>query len=340
MTLMLQLEIQITLFIQAMGEWLAPFMNAITMLGNEEFYMLVMPILYWCIDPGVGFRTGALLILSGSINSYFKLLFHSPRPYWVDTRVKAFSAESSFGLPSGHSMNAAAIWGWLGMQMKRRWAVIFSVAVIFLIGFSRLYLGVHFTRDVLSGWLLGALLLFAFARLEKAISPRLASWSLGMQWLAIFVSSLVMIGLTFLSRWAVSGWQIPPEWVSNAVAASGVAPNPISVGGIFTLGGTWLGLAGGYAWMLKRGGFSAGGQDWKRILRYVVGVFGVLILYVGFKLIFPADPDWVGWIFRYIRYFIVSLWISALAPMLFIQLRLAEPAQKESTTQPKIAYLR
>ncbi len=219
MTLMLQLEIQITLFIQAMGEWLAPFMNAITMLGNEEFYMLVMPILYWCIDPGVGFRTGALLILSGSINSYFKLLFHSPRPYWVDTRVKAFSAESSFGLPSGHSMNAAAIWGWLGMQMKRRWAVIFSVVVIFLIGFSRLYLGVHFTRDVL---LAGCLVPFSFSLLPGWKKQSVPGWHPGRLessgW-AIFVSSLVMIGLTFFragqfpaGRYRLSGFrmQLPP----------------------------------------------------------------------------------------------------------------------------------
>ena len=164
---LMQIELTFTLFLQSLGGWLEFPMQAFTFLGNELFFLLIMPALYWSIDPIIGFRAGMMLILSGGLNSCFKILFHSPRPFWMDARVEAMTSEVSFGLPSGHSQNSAAIWGMLAASEKKKWTTIIILVIVFFIGLSRIYLGVHFVRDVLSGWLVGGLIILLYLKLEK-----------------------------------------------------------------------------------------------------------------------------------------------------------------------------
>jgi hypothetical protein len=64
------------------------------------------------------------------------------------------------------------------------------------------------------------------------------------------------------------------------------------------------------------------GSVGKRIGRYLIGLVGVFVLYLGLKLIFPVSPDWLGFGLRYVRYMFIGLWVSALAPLLFEKLHL------------------
>lgn len=137
--------------VQGMGDWLKAPMLFFTFLGSEEFYLLALPILYWCIDTALGLRIGLILLVSTGINDALKMTFHAPRPYWFSANVNPLSAESSFGLPSGHSQNAVAIWGSAALYLGKRWVWGIALALMFLIGFSRLYLGVHFPQDILAG---------------------------------------------------------------------------------------------------------------------------------------------------------------------------------------------
>ncbi len=103
--------------------------------------------------------TGGLL---GS--TLLKAGFQRPRPDLVPHRVVV----SSSSFPSGHSMNAAATYLTLGallarIQKKRRLrAFILSLAALLtlLVGFSRVYLGVHWPTDVLAGWTAGGVWAF------------------------------------------------------------------------------------------------------------------------------------------------------------------------------------
>ena len=88
-------------------------MQFFTFLGNEPFYLFILPAIYWCLDPRLGRRLALILVLSNSLNGLLKIAFHLPRPAWIDPRIKVLSLEKSYGLPSGHAMNAVALWGYL-----------------------------------------------------------------------------------------------------------------------------------------------------------------------------------------------------------------------------------
>ncbi len=135
-----QLEIAWVLFIQSIGQWLAPLMVLFTQVGSENFFMFVMPTIYWSFDSIIGIEVATLLLLSNGFNAGFKLIFHSSRPYWLSPRIHAFSAESTYGFPSNHSQTAASIWGFLAIRLRGTTGKILLLLLVFLIGFSRIYL--------------------------------------------------------------------------------------------------------------------------------------------------------------------------------------------------------
>ncbi|MEO6077718.1 MAG: LssY C-terminal domain-containing protein [Candidatus Andersenbacteria bacterium] len=104
-----------------------------------------------------------------------KFELHRPRPSGV-----AIYTEQSFSFPSGHSIFAVALYGFLTyivVRYARRWRskiylAFTGVTIIFLIGLSRLYVGVHYFSDVWGGYLLGLLWLIIGISLSEWISHK------------------------------------------------------------------------------------------------------------------------------------------------------------------------
>jgi membrane-associated phospholipid phosphatase len=310
--------------IQNLGAWLEAPLRFFTFLGTENFYLLILPVLYWCVDANLGLRVGVVLLFSGAVNETFKLALHGPRPYWVGSQVKALAAESSFGIPSGHAQSAVSVWGMLASYNGKTWAWVVAIIMAFLIGFSRLYLGVHFGGDVLSGWLIGGLILFAVLRLWDSVGNWVTKKSLAQQAALAFAASLAMIlsGAFFVH--GLRDYSLPAEWMTNAARASDVLPDPVSLSRVITSAATLFGLALGAAWMRQMGGFQASGPLEKRALRYIVGLVGIVIFWYGLGEIFPRDETFLSYILRFIRYALVGLWVSGGAPWLFLRFNLAE----------------
>lgn len=324
-----ELEIIINVFAQGLGSWLKAPMQAFSFLGTENFYFFIMPALYWCIDARLGLRVGMILLLSNGLNSMLKLAFHTPRPYWVDARVTGFAAESSFGLPSGHAQQAASVWGLLASSFRKPAVRIALIILILCIGLSRIYLGVHFASDVLLGWAVGGLLLLAFLRLEKRVAAWVSRRSLNGLLAYIAVSSVLLVGLVVVFQASLGAWQVPAKWAEQALVKTGEAIDPLNLEGAFTLGGTWLGLLGGAAWLAcRRGGLDTAGKPLQLVLRYLLGLAGVLVLWFGLGQVFPRGADWVSYALRYFRYVLIGVWISAAAPLLFFRLGWAKPMRK------------
>ncbi len=316
--------IALILAVQNLGAWLEVPMRFFTFLGTENFYLLILPVLYWCVDANLGLRVGVILLFSGSVNEIFKLALHSPRPYWVSAQVKALSSETSFGLPSGHAQNAVNVWGMLASYVGKTWAWVVAVLVAFLIGFSRMYLGVHFGGDVLLGWLIGVVILFAVLRLWDSVGNWVTKKSLAVQAALAFTASLVMIlfGAFFVN--GLRDYSLPAEWLTNAARASDVLPVPVSMDTVISSAATLFGLVLGAAWIRQMGGFQASGPVEKRVLRYIVGLVGVAIFWFGLGAVLPRGETLFPLILRFIRYTLVGLWVSGGAPWLFLHFNLAE----------------
>jgi membrane-associated phospholipid phosphatase len=317
--------LQIVLWFQSLGAWLVVPMRAFSFLGQEEFFLVAMPAFYWCLDGGLGLRVAGMLLFSANLSCYLKILLHGPRPFWYSPQVQTLSSETTFGLPSAHAQNAAGIWGLLAALQRRRWLWALVLIVIFVIGISRLYLGMHFPTDVLAGWAIGFLLVWAFMRLDRPLS----GWLKDRSSLALiglgFVSSLVLIGLYYLSAWAVSGGHIPYSWILNANNADPAHPiNPLDPTETFTTAGVWFGMALGATWLRLRGGFDAHGPLRQRAWRYLIGLAGVGILYAGLGRLFPRSEDLIGYSLRYLRYTLIGTWVAGGAPLVFIRMRLAK----------------
>jgi membrane-associated phospholipid phosphatase len=311
--------------LQTIGPWLVPILIAFTSLGTEEFYLLVVPFTYWCLDSGLGIRLGTMLMFSQASNQLLKLAFHSPRPYWIDPKVQAYSSETSFGLPSGHAQISSSMWGLAATYLRRRWVTILFAGILFLIGFSRIYLGVHFISDVLVGWLIGGLLVWVFLRWEKSFLTRFIRFSFWRQLALIVLGAAFFLGVRGLIQECLVSWQMPGEWSANALAATDSAIDPTEIKGIFSLVGIWIGLLGGLAWYYRGWGkFNPSGKVWHLALRYLIGLAGVLILWAGLGKVFPGSDDSLGLTLRALRYGLVGLWVSALAPLIFIKIGLAK----------------
>ena len=143
------------------------FFDAVSLAGYGTFLILFLAFGYFFWSAQRFSRAAMLLFISALINGFLKDLFQDPRPdieLMLDPRTG-----TSYGWPSGHAQIAVTLWGLLAYEMKDKLITIGAVTFIFLVAFSRMYLGVHDLGDVFAGLLIGSfiLLLWHFAVIYK-----------------------------------------------------------------------------------------------------------------------------------------------------------------------------
>ncbi len=302
--------LELVIAIQSWGTaWEMP-MRFFSFLGTEEFFLFVLPVIYWNINHWLGLRVGLILLTSGALNGVLKMLFHSPRPYWISERVIPMATETSFGIPSGHAQISIGVWGMIATRVRRLWATILFALLILFIGLSRIYLGVHFPQDILAGWFIGGLLLWGFVRLETPVLRFFSRLSFGRQILSIWLFSLLMI----LSAIVVRAWnntEIPTQWIELATR-NGIeeAPMPWNLAGIVSPAAVLFGFTAGALWVQRVSGFAKPRLWWQHLLLYTLGLLGILVLWMGLGSILPKGENGLALLFRYIRYALIGLWIG------------------------------
>ncbi len=327
----LEWGIALILTLQGWGDWLILPMNIFTFTGYIEFYLLLMHALYWCYNNRLGFRIAIILMLSAGLNAILKAALHDPRPYWIDPQVRLLGgAETSFGIPSGHAQNAVVLWGLVAAHFKKRWGWVIAAALIFFIGFSRMFLGVHFPTDVFFGWALGIMILFLVLYVEGPV----VAWIKGrpkIQQLSIaFALSVALIVTGALIIANVAG-QAPDQWAQNAIAVAPDKPiTPLSLKDLIVSSAAFFGLVGGVILLESRGGFNTQGPGIQLLGRYVVGVIGIIILWRGLGALFSLlahDETLFGYVLDYIRYSLIGAWVSGFGPLVFMRVGLAKARQ-------------
>jgi membrane-associated phospholipid phosphatase len=315
--------IQFIQTLQSMSPTLDSFMKAVSFLGTIDFYLILIPFLYWVISAQLGFRVLLVLLTTDFLGVAFKQLLHQPRPYWVGD-VQALAEETSYGIPSTHASDTIAVWGYLVYKINKAWLWVLTFLVVLVVGISRMYLGVHFPTDVIGGWLLGLVGIFLVVMGDKWLSPYLKKQSTGMLIGIGFLVSVGMILVGWLIGLLIASSPDPAEWAEYAAEARGISH-------YFTLAGATFGAVAGYPLMRQYAPFQTSGGWAQRIGRYLLGMVGVLLIYFGLDMLFgmlAADESALGLGLRYLRYSLVTLWAIFGAPWVFLKLRLAEPGRK------------
>jgi len=144
-------------------EPLTDVFRAVTRLGNFITLFavtLVAVVIFWRRRERIDAAFVALAALGAQVLSTgMKLGFRRDRPFFPDP----LATESTFSFPSGHALVSLAVYGSIALVLARRLsshtqrALLLGATALLVIaiGFSRLYLGVHFLSDVLAGYAAG-----------------------------------------------------------------------------------------------------------------------------------------------------------------------------------------
>jgi len=301
--------------LQSLGGWLKLPMQIFTFLGGEEFYLLLVPLVYWCLNKELGADLGVLLVLSSFVNSALKSFFKHSRPFWEEPALQLGDA-SSFSTPSGHAQTSAALFGYLawfvaGKRRGRLWAVLLGLLIAF-VALSRVYLGVHFLGDILWGAAVGLGLTALYVWLKPKLLPQLKRFPIGIHVLLAFVAAAfifvvvsVLLAIPF-GTGQMFGALYTDAWSSALEDAA-------------TIAGLAFGLWVGLALETHAVRFTVAGPWWQRALRYVIGIIGLAAIWMGLRMVFPQEPTALGLALRIVRYALAMLWAIVGWPWLFVK---------------------
>ena len=272
-------------------------MSGVTILGEEMAFIVIGLILFWCFDKKYGYRFLFMYVAGNFLNQLLKSIFMIPRPWVIDKDFEIVEAArdgaSGWSFPSGHTQSAVLLYGGLSRRVKKWWGYLIAAVLILLIGYSRMYLGVHTLLDVgvslITGLLLIAFTEALFDRIGDGVKPFT---------IACAVLAVLCIGLIIFTK------TLPESETYND-----------QVKGAYMLFGTTFGLlAGGY--IEKRFiNFDPKSKWWVQIIKVVVGLALVLALRVGLKKLLgliSSDSSMDA-----IRYFAMSFFALGVYPLFF-----------------------
>ena len=281
---------------QIHGQVLDSIFRIITFLGTDRFYLLLLPLIFWCVDLRLGARLAVILLLSVYFNFGLKDLLQQPRPFDIDPSVQ-LSDTQGYGLPSGHAQSSVVVWGFIATRINKTWLRMVAILLVILIGFSRIFLGVHFPTDVLAGWVVGVIILGVYLTVRPVLERKLLELSLGMQMLVALVLPLALMAIR------------PTEGTIFPMAI---------------LAGTGVGLT-----LTRRYvSFVVIGSWWQRTLRFLTGGSVVFALYLGIRVAFSSEGSVLYLMLGYLGYGLIGMWISFGAPLLFRLLKLVPEGGK------------
>ncbi len=259
--------------------------KAITLMGDELFFILVAVVLYWCVDKRFGFKVINVYLLGCTAVEGIKSLVARPRPYTYEGVVSIGERTSGYSFPSGHSHSIANLSTQTANRYRKKWLIVTLSVICLLVMFSRVYLGQHFISDVLVGAALGVGLAIGLGALFELLREKEEYVVLGVLPVCLIIL-LVLVATRSTS----------------------------SAGNVMNVLGGYSAVCIGY-FVEKRYVKSNNSAVWYvQILKVVVGVALTLAVKEGFKLFIPKTAPVL---YHFVRYFCTALVASLGAPALF-----------------------
>lgn len=151
-------------------DMITEFFKIITKLGTTKICFIIGIILVIIFRKKIYLWLPITTVIIKIMNVFMKLLINRPRP---NVMRLVYEKETSF--PSGHAMLSITLYGLLIYfiyskisKNSVKWILITGLSsIILLIGISRIYLGVHYTTDIIGGYLLGMIYLVIITNYMK-----------------------------------------------------------------------------------------------------------------------------------------------------------------------------
>lgn len=263
-------------------------MLQITALGESMFTFLLLAFIYWCVDKQAGVYMAGNVGLACTYNQFLKGIFKVERPWIADTRITpvegALVNAGGYSFPSGHTARAASNWGALGTYYRKRNKTVCYLgwSVALLVAFSRNYLGVHTSWDILGA-------------------------------LALTGASMWLISTAL--NWCKGGSN-RDIWVCAVGCLLCVLP--MLKAGCLSNAGAGVGACIG--WLLERRfvKFDPGKDDvMAKVLRFAVGAAGILYILTAFSALLNMwmPSKYVG----FFKMFVVMMFILVIYPFFFVK---------------------
>ncbi|MDG5789210.1 phosphatase PAP2 family protein [Evansella sp. AB-P1] len=265
----------------------------LTFLGDETFYFIILPFVFWCVSKGFGIRLLYVFVVSVYVNAWLKTLFAVTRPVGYEglginsLYVESAEVGSRFphdSFPSGHAQGSTTLWGYIAYRVNQPITWIIALVLILLISIARVYTGVHWPSDIIGGIAIAIIIITVCHFVEKFLQ----SITDGGKIVLAVVLPIVMVFLF-----------TDPEG--------------------FSYSGFLLGAGIGY-FVEKHYVRMAIPVSWfKRIIAYIIGILVLFGLQTGLKEILPDLAIYDG-----LRYMILGLWGLWFAPWVFVKIGLYE----------------
>ena len=269
-----------------------------TMLGEETVFIIAVAVFLWLTSKKRGFSIFSTLFTSLIGMSVLKALVRAPRPFQVLDSIegKRLATATGYSFPSGHTTGAASFYSALAYSLRKQWVSILCSIAIVLVGFSRMYLGVHWPIDVFGGLALGITVTIVahnwFSRLYDD-TERLVRFS----FIAGGISLLFGILLAVLIELGMAD----PVGFSDPVKLLSLAA------------GGYL----GFAWEERQVRYTTDGTITIKCIRFILGIMVVLGIQ-ALKVV--LGPHLMVSVFRYTA---IGLWMTALYPFIGTRIRIA-----------------
>ncbi|MBE5800701.1 MAG: phosphatase PAP2 family protein [Clostridiales bacterium] len=277
--------------------------STITQLGEETVLMLVGLVILWCVNKKWGYRFFLIGMVGNTLNQLLKAIFLIPRPWVLDPEFpiveSARAAADGYSFPSGHTQTAAGVFGTLAVWVRKGCAVAVCIVLILLVGFSRMYLGVHTPLDVSVSLLTGA----ACVLLLNALLNRWENDRKGMLCIicGALIFALALVGYVYFA---------PVREANIAEFDQHGKKNA------WVVLGTLAGLAAGWLFDEYRIQYDTKAVWWAQLCKLIIGAALVMGVRLGMKPLLQAifgDAQFTNGI----RYFLMAVMASVVWPMTF-----------------------
>ena len=281
-----------------------PFLNkvmlAVTSLGEETAFLVIGLIMFWCFSKRQGYYLMSVGFVGTITSQAMKIACKVPRPWVKDPNFtileEAREAASGYSFPSGHTQTAVGTFGAIARNTQDDYIRFVSVMLAILVGFSRMYIGVHTPADVLVGAAISVAYILILHPLMLGKKDRTYPVLL----------ALASISLTYLV--VMESVNFPTDVDAHNLQSA--------MKNAYTLTGATIGLVVVYPLEKKYVNFEEDAIWWVQIIKSVLGLGVVLAVKEGLRV--PLQ-----WIFgchlaeRSVRYFLIVMVAGLLWPMTF-----------------------